>query len=128
MACKSQRTRPWSPPRRNSARLSNRQHSAVRAAGQLSAAISRRLSEVLKNESPDSDPLFLGDKSAAWRIMRGSWREGSPKRAAKWWGGDRSVRRPTLDEVDGHPVWRLPVWRVVSNTPVNLAWWRQLGG
>ncbi len=40
--------------------------------------------------------------------------------------GDRTVRRPTLDEVDGHPVWRLPVWRVVSNTPVNLAWWRQL--
>ncbi len=40
--------------------------------------------------------------------------------------GDRAVRRPTLDEVDGYPVWRLPVWRVVSNTPVNLAWWRQL--
>ncbi len=40
--------------------------------------------------------------------------------------GDRAVQRPTLDEVDGHPVWRLPVWRVVSNTPVNLAWWRQL--
>jgi rhamnosyl/mannosyltransferase len=40
--------------------------------------------------------------------------------------GDLTVRRPTLDEVDGHPVWRLPVWRVVSNTPVNLAWWRHL--
>ena len=40
--------------------------------------------------------------------------------------GDRAVRRPTLDKVDGYPVWRLPVWRVVSNTPVNLAWWRQL--
>lgn len=40
--------------------------------------------------------------------------------------GDRTVRRPTLDEVDGYPVWRLPVWRVVSNTPVNLAWWRYL--
>lgn len=40
--------------------------------------------------------------------------------------GDRAVRRPTLDEVDGYPVWRLPIWRVVSNTPVNLAWWRQL--
>ena len=40
--------------------------------------------------------------------------------------GDRAVREPTLDEVDGYPVWRLPVWRVVSNTPVNLAWWRQL--
>lgn len=40
--------------------------------------------------------------------------------------GDRAVRRPTLEEVDGHPVWRLPVWRVVSNTPVNLAWWRHL--
>jgi glycosyltransferase involved in cell wall biosynthesis len=40
--------------------------------------------------------------------------------------GDRQVRRPTRDEVDGHAVWRLPVWRVVSNTPVNLAWSRQL--
>jgi glycosyltransferase involved in cell wall biosynthesis len=40
--------------------------------------------------------------------------------------GDRGVRQPTREEVDGHPVWRLPVWRVVSNTPVNLAWWRYL--
>ena len=40
--------------------------------------------------------------------------------------GDQGVRRPTRGEVDGHPVWRLPVWRVVSNTPVNLAWWRHL--
>ena len=40
--------------------------------------------------------------------------------------GDRAVQRPTLDEVDGHAVWRLPVWRVVSNTPVNPAWWRHL--
>jgi glycosyltransferase involved in cell wall biosynthesis len=39
---------------------------------------------------------------------------------------DRGVRRPTKDNVDGNLVWRLPVWRVVSNTPVNLAWWRQL--
>jgi glycosyltransferase involved in cell wall biosynthesis len=40
--------------------------------------------------------------------------------------GDRGVRRPTKDETNGHTVWRLPVWRVVSNTPVNLAWWGQL--
>ena len=40
--------------------------------------------------------------------------------------GDRAVLRPTREEVDGHAVWRLPVWRVVSNTPVNLAWWRYL--
>ena len=40
--------------------------------------------------------------------------------------GDRTVLRPTREEVDGHAVWRLPVWRVVSNTPVNLAWWRHL--
>lgn len=40
--------------------------------------------------------------------------------------GDEGVRQPTKDEVDGHVVWRLPVWRTVSNTPVNLAWWRQL--
>jgi glycosyltransferase involved in cell wall biosynthesis len=40
--------------------------------------------------------------------------------------GDRDVRRPTKDEVDGHVVWRLPVWKVVSNTPVNVAWPRQL--
>jgi len=40
--------------------------------------------------------------------------------------GDPGVRRPIRDEVDGHLVWRLPVWRVVSNTPVNPAWWRYL--
>lgn len=40
--------------------------------------------------------------------------------------GDRGVRRPTKDELDGLEVWRLPIWRVVSNTPVNFAWLRQL--
>jgi len=25
-------------------------------------------------------------------------------------------------QADGYPVWRLPVWKVVSNTPVNPAW------
>ena len=40
--------------------------------------------------------------------------------------GDLAVRQPIRDEVDGYAVWRLPVWRVVSNTPVNLAWWFQL--
>lgn len=40
--------------------------------------------------------------------------------------GDLTVRRPTRDQVDGHAVWRLPVQQVVSNTPVNLAWWFQL--
>jgi glycosyltransferase involved in cell wall biosynthesis len=36
--------------------------------------------------------------------------------------GDPSVQRPVRAEADGYPVWRLPVWKVVSNTPVNLAW------
>ncbi len=40
--------------------------------------------------------------------------------------GDRGVVQPTRDEVDGYLVWRLPIWRVVSNTPVNLAWRRHL--
>src|ERR1700746_2859181 len=32
--------------------------------------------------------------------------------------GDQGVRRPTRAEQDGYAVWRLPVSRVVSNTPV----------
>ena len=40
--------------------------------------------------------------------------------------GDQDVRQPTREEIDGHVVWRLPVWRVISNTPINLAWWRHL--
>ena len=40
--------------------------------------------------------------------------------------GDTTVRRPTRDKVDGHVVWRLPIWRVVSNTPVNPLWFFQL--
>lgn len=40
--------------------------------------------------------------------------------------GDRTVPQPTREEVDGNAIWRLPVWRVVSNTPVNLAWRRYL--
>lgn len=40
--------------------------------------------------------------------------------------GDLAARRPTRDQVDGHAVWRLPVQKVFSNTPVNLAWWFQL--
>jgi len=40
--------------------------------------------------------------------------------------GDLMARQPTRDMVDGYTVWRLPIWRVVSNTPVNLAWLFQL--
>jgi glycosyltransferase involved in cell wall biosynthesis len=40
--------------------------------------------------------------------------------------GDLTVGQPTRDEMDGHAVWRLPVRQVVSNTPINLAWWFQL--
>lgn len=40
--------------------------------------------------------------------------------------GDPKVRHPTRDEVDGYAVWRLPIWRIVSNTPVNAAWFFQL--
>lgn len=36
--------------------------------------------------------------------------------------GDPTVRRPVRAQIDNYPVWRLPVWRVVSNTPVNPAW------
>ena len=35
--------------------------------------------------------------------------------------GDRAARRPTLDEVDGNVVWRVPVWRVVSPYRANPA-------
>ena len=37
--------------------------------------------------------------------------------------GDPGVQRPVRTHADGYPVWRLPVWKVVSNTPVNLSWW-----
>lgn len=37
--------------------------------------------------------------------------------------GDLTVKRPVLTEVDNLAVWRLPIWKVVSNTPVNLSWW-----
>jgi rhamnosyl/mannosyltransferase len=37
--------------------------------------------------------------------------------------GDPAVQRPVRTEVDNLAVWRLPVWKVVSNTPVNPAWW-----
>jgi glycosyltransferase involved in cell wall biosynthesis len=40
--------------------------------------------------------------------------------------GDRTVLRPTREEVGEYHIWRLPIWRVVSNTPVNLAWRRYL--
>lgn len=40
--------------------------------------------------------------------------------------GDLSARQIVREEVDGYAIWRLPVWRVVSNTPVNLAWRRYL--
>lgn len=36
--------------------------------------------------------------------------------------GDPTVQRPVLTEVDNFAVWRLPIWKVVSNTPINLAW------
>ncbi len=37
--------------------------------------------------------------------------------------GDPTVRHPVRTEADDYPVWRLPVWKVVSNTPVNPAWY-----
>jgi rhamnosyl/mannosyltransferase len=40
--------------------------------------------------------------------------------------GDPAVRRPTRDKVDGHTAWRLPIWQLVSNTPVNPAWFFHL--
>lgn len=36
--------------------------------------------------------------------------------------GDHAVQRPVRTEVDNLTVWRLPIWKVVSNTPVNPAW------
>lgn len=37
--------------------------------------------------------------------------------------GDPAVQGPVRTEVDSLAVWRLPIWKVVSNTPVNPAWW-----
>ena len=37
--------------------------------------------------------------------------------------GDPTVRHPVRTEGENYFVWRLPVWKVVSNTPVNMAWW-----
>jgi len=36
--------------------------------------------------------------------------------------GDVTVQRPVRTQVDNLAVWRLPIWKVVSNTPINLAW------
>ncbi len=36
--------------------------------------------------------------------------------------GDTQVSRITREEFRGYTVWRLPVWKVVSNTPVHLSW------
>lgn len=40
--------------------------------------------------------------------------------------GDVAARRLTQDRLDNLTVYRLPVWAVVSNTPVHLGWFRML--
>jgi glycosyltransferase involved in cell wall biosynthesis len=40
--------------------------------------------------------------------------------------GDVAVRTPQRDSLDGCTVYRLPVWKVISNTPVHLGWYRML--
>jgi glycosyltransferase involved in cell wall biosynthesis len=40
--------------------------------------------------------------------------------------GDTSVREVRRETLDGYTVWRLPVWKVVFNTPVNPRWFRML--
>ena len=40
--------------------------------------------------------------------------------------GDVAVRKPQQESMDGCTVYRLPVWKVISNTPVHLGWYRML--
>jgi glycosyltransferase involved in cell wall biosynthesis len=37
--------------------------------------------------------------------------------------GDVTVQRPVRTQVDNLGIWRLPIWKVVSNTPINPAWY-----
>lgn len=36
--------------------------------------------------------------------------------------GDTRVRMVTREVLDGYTVWRLPIWKVAYNTPINPAW------
>jgi glycosyltransferase involved in cell wall biosynthesis len=36
--------------------------------------------------------------------------------------GDTSVSRVRREALDGYTVWRLPIWKVIFNTPVNPRW------
>lgn len=36
--------------------------------------------------------------------------------------GDKTVTRPSAAQLDGYTVHRLPIWKVVSNTPIHGAW------
>jgi rhamnosyl/mannosyltransferase len=40
--------------------------------------------------------------------------------------GDTGVSEVTREALDGYTVWRLPVWKVAFNTPVNPAWLKML--
>lgn len=36
--------------------------------------------------------------------------------------GDTRVSRMTRESFRGYTVWRLPIWKVISNTPIHLGW------
>ena len=36
--------------------------------------------------------------------------------------GDTRVREVTCESLDGYRVWRLPIWKIVSNTPLHPGW------
>ena len=40
--------------------------------------------------------------------------------------GDIQVNKVTRDSLNGYTVWRLPIWKVISNTPVHPAWFRMI--
>jgi len=40
--------------------------------------------------------------------------------------GDVAVSRTLRESMDGCIVYRLPVWKVISNTPIHLGWYRML--
>ncbi len=40
--------------------------------------------------------------------------------------GDKGVTSVTREVLDGYTVYRLPIWKIASNTPINLGWLRML--
>jgi glycosyltransferase involved in cell wall biosynthesis len=40
--------------------------------------------------------------------------------------GDTRVREVTCETLEGYRVWRLPIWRVISNTPLHPGWFAMI--